>query len=71
MQNFGKIKNAFNGLLVESFVGNQNTDKNLFKTYIKAIRENEGLKTQFLVYNNIENKIFLKLFLRKFQQKKI
>jgi len=57
MQNFGKIKNAFNGLLVESFVGDKESNKNLFKTYIKTIRENEALKTQFLVYNNIENKI--------------
>jgi hypothetical protein len=57
MQNFGKIKNAFNGILVESFVGNKESNKNLFKTYIKTIKENEALKTQFLVYNNIENKI--------------
>ena len=57
MQNFGKIKNAFNGILVESFVGDKQSNKNIFKTYIKTIRENEALKTQFLVYNNIENKI--------------
>ena len=57
MQNFGKIKNAFNGILVESFTGDKESNKNLFKTYIKTIRENEALKTQFLVYNNIENKI--------------
>lgn len=57
MQNFGKIKNAFNGILVESFVGDNTANKNLFKTYIKTIKENEALKTQFLVYNNIENKI--------------
>lgn len=57
MQNFGKIKNAFNGILVESFVGGDKSNKNIFKTYIKTIRENEALKTQFLVYNNIENKI--------------
>lgn len=57
MQNFGKIKNAFNGILVESFMGDKESNKNLFKTYIKTIRENEALKTQFLVYNNIENKI--------------
>lgn len=57
MQNFGKIKNVFNGILVESFVGNKESNKNIFKTYIKTIRENKALKTQFLVYNNIENKI--------------
>lgn len=57
MQNFGKIKNVFNGILVEGMVSKGDTNKQLFKRYIKTIRENELLKTQFLVYNNIENKI--------------
>jgi hypothetical protein len=57
MQNFGKIKNTFNELMVESIVTNKETNKNLFKNYVKAIKENEVLKTQFLVYDNIENKI--------------
>ena len=30
MQNFGKIKNAFNGILVESFVGDKESNKNIF-----------------------------------------
>ena len=58
MQNFGKIKNTFNSILVESFVTKKSeTNKTLFKKYIKTIKENEVLKTQFLVYTNIENKI--------------
>lgn len=58
MQNFGKIKNTFNSILVESFVTKKGeTNKTLFKQYIKTIKENEVLKTQFLVYTNIENKI--------------
>ena len=58
MQNFGKIKNTFNTILVESFVTKKSeTNKTLFKQYIKTIKENEVLKTQFLVYTNIENKI--------------
>lgn len=57
MQNFGKIKNAFNGVLVEGMVSKGDTSKQIFKRYIKTIRENEMLKTQFMVYNNIENKI--------------
>ncbi len=57
MQNFGKIKNAFNGILVECIVSKKNLNKDLFKKYIKTIKENEILKTQFLVFTNIENKI--------------
>lgn len=57
MQNFGKIKNAFNGILVEAIVLKNDTNKSLFKKYVKAIKESEILRTQFLVYNNIENKI--------------
>ena len=57
MQNFGKIKNVFNNLLIEGIVKKDVASKKLFKKYIKAIKESEILKTQFLVYNNIENKI--------------
>lgn len=57
MQNFGKIKNAFNGILVEGVVSKNDKHKDLFKKYIKTIKESEILKTQFLVYNNIENKV--------------
>jgi len=56
MQNFGKIKNVFNGILVEGIISKDDSAKKLFKRYIKSIKENEILKTQFLVYNNIENK---------------
>lgn len=57
MQNFGKITNAFNGVLVEGLVTEDTNSKQMFKKYIKTIKENEALKTQFLVYNNIENKV--------------
>lgn len=57
MQNFGKIKNAFNGILAEGLIGNDKLYRGIFKKYIKAINENEILRTQFLVYNNIENKV--------------
>jgi hypothetical protein len=57
MQNFGKITNAFNGVLAEGLVSKDTNNKQIFKKYIKTIKENEILKTQFLVYNNIENKI--------------
>ena len=57
MQNFGKIKNAFNGILAEGLVSKNEANKLLFKKYIKTIKESEILRTQFLVYNNIENKL--------------
>lgn len=57
MQNFGKIKNTFNGILAESMFSKDNTNKLLFKKYIKTIKESNILKTQFLVYDNIENRI--------------
>lgn len=57
MQNFGKIKNVFNNLLVEGIAKKDASAKKLFKKYIKTIKESKILKTQFLVYNNIENKI--------------
>ena len=35
MQNFGKIKNAFNGILAEGLVSKNEANKLLFKKYIK------------------------------------
>ena len=57
MQNFGKIKNAFNELLAEGLITDNIQSKELFKNYIKSIKENEIIKTQFLVISNIENKV--------------
>ena len=57
MQNFSKIKNVFNNLLIEGIIKNDDKVKKLFKKYIKTIKESEILKTQFLIYNNIENKV--------------
>lgn len=57
MQNFGRIKNVFNNLIVENVIKKDENTKKLFKKYLKAIKESEILKTQFLVYNNIENRI--------------
>jgi hypothetical protein len=57
VQNFGKIKNAFNEILVESVVSKNNDKKSLFKNYVKTVKENEVLKNQFLVYDLIENKV--------------
>ncbi len=56
-KNFGAIKTAYNNLLSEAVMSKNNSNKELFKKYIKFIKENEILKTQFLVYTNIENKV--------------
>ena len=57
MKNFGNIKNIFNNLLAEGLTKKDSKDKKLFQKYIKTIKESEILKTQFLVYNNIENRV--------------
>jgi hypothetical protein len=57
VKNFGKIMNVFNEVLAEGYTSNNEKSINLFKTYVKSIKENEVLKTQFFVYDNIQNKI--------------
>ena len=57
MQNFGNIKNIFNNLLAEGLTKKDVKSKKLFQKYIKTIKESEVLKTQFLIYENIENKV--------------
>lgn len=57
MQNFGKIKNTFNNLIAEGIFKKDDKSRQIFKKYLKTIKESEVLKTQFLIYNNIENKL--------------
>lgn len=57
VKNFGKIKSVYNNILSEGVIEQNETKKGLFKEYLKSLKENEILKTQFLVYTNIENKI--------------
>jgi len=55
--NFGAIKDVYNNILAEN-IGNKDEDnKKLFKSYFKMISENEILRTQFLIYNSIENMV--------------
>jgi len=62
MQNFGKIKNAFSEILAEGIASNDVAKRQLFKKYIKTLKESKILKTQFLVYENIENAIEADIF---------
>jgi hypothetical protein len=57
MQNFGKIKNTFTEILIENIGLGNNPHKSLFSKYVKLINESEILKTQFLVYSNIETMV--------------
>lgn len=57
MKNFGQIKNSFNTILSESVGETRLESKTLFKGYLKQLRESDVLKTQFLIYKNIEDKI--------------
>ena len=83
MHNFGNIKNTFNQVLTESITKKDRSRKNIFKQYLKTIKESNVLKSQFLVLTNIENKFIEDPYLageyvkenvqtiRKFGQKKI
>jgi len=55
MENFGKIKETFNQILAEDISNKESKD--LFKKYLRLLKEDKMLKTQFLVVSNIENKI--------------
>jgi hypothetical protein len=55
VKNFGKIKDNFNNILAENIIIKDNNKNKLFKTYLQALKENEILRTQFMVYNNLEN----------------
>jgi hypothetical protein len=57
MHNFGQIKHIYNSLLAESIASKDKGNKKIFAKYVNRLKENTNLKTQFLVYNNIENKI--------------
>lgn len=56
-KNFGKIKSVFNEILSEGYATKNQKSIDLFKNYVKSIKENEILKTQFLVFTNIETKV--------------
>ena len=57
MNNFGTIKSTYNILLAESISKKTSDGKVAFKNYIRTIKENKALRTQFDVYYSIENKV--------------
>jgi len=60
MDNFGIIKNTFNNILSESIIKKDDSGKRLFRKYIKVLKEEEELKSQYFIYKNLEYKKFEK-----------
>ena len=56
MYNFGKINETFKNILADSITAKDSKGKQIFKKYVKALKESSALTIQYKVYNNIENK---------------
>nr|NIQ16730.1 hypothetical protein [Candidatus Dadabacteria bacterium] len=54
--NFGTVKDIFAQRLVESYVSEDTKGKTLYKKFLSLLSENEILRTQFIVYKNIETR---------------
>lgn len=57
MENFGRLKNIFNTILAEGISEKNDSKKAVFKKYVKMLRENKILKTQFDTYTKIESMV--------------
>lgn len=58
--NFGTIKNIYAKFLIDSYITESKTDTNKrrYKNFIRMVAESPVLRTQFIVYKNIENGYF-------------
>lgn len=58
--NFGTIKNIYAKFLIDSYITESERDSNKkhYKNFIKMLAESPILRTQFIVYKNIENGYF-------------
>jgi hypothetical protein len=56
MINFGKIYNGFNELMLESFISKDTNKKDIFNKYLKSVKSDKVLKTQYSIYNSISEK---------------
>ena len=57
MQNFGQIHETFKEVLANGIVDGVKNKKEVFKAYVKELKENAVLKTQFQVFDKLENKV--------------
>lgn len=58
MYNFGKIKETYNRLYLESFSTKNNNKKKIFEYYINKLKESKVLREEFECYNAIQNSHF-------------
>lgn len=56
--NFGTLKDIFTERLIESYSSEDKSGKDLYKKYLKILKESETLKTAFIVFKNLESKTF-------------
>lgn len=56
--NFGTLKDIFASQYIESHLLGEENGKTLYSKFVKLMSENEILKSQFIVYKNVENKYF-------------
>lgn len=57
--NFGTLKNRFANKLVESHLSNDKKGKETYKGFLNSLKENEILKSQFIIYKNLERTDFI------------
>ena len=57
MQNFGIINETFKNILADSIVSKDEKGKRVFKQYVKTLKENRVFRTQYNIYNKLENKV--------------
>lgn len=58
MYNFGKIKETYNKLYLESFSTKDDNKKKVFEYYISKLKESKILKEEFNCYNALQNGSF-------------
>jgi len=58
MKNFGNIKDTFNTILSEAIIKKDKKGKKLFSDYLKVLKENNTLRSQYLIFKNLEFKKF-------------
>lgn len=53
---FGTIKNTFTQTYIDSHIKGGTKGKELYKSFLKMLKESETLKSAFIVYKNLESK---------------
>lgn len=55
MKNFGLIKTIFTNIMADALVSENDKGKKLFNNYVNKVKKNKVLRTQFDVYELLEN----------------